>query len=263
MTKGPPSPVRPSPVRLSLVRPVVQLRAVPRPGPPAPAFGAGPTASGPSRGWRHGPPAPGVVQRYAWAVLDSREEDNDIVRNNLSRFLVDRNIDSTTDTDISGRTFDQVNSGTDPVHLHGHGSSVGFAGLTPQTLASKVQQKFGHSLKSRSIVFHSCEIGQGNYLRDFLLALIGSGSKNPWKNTRVFGATNLLVVNNDGISQVARDNVTETQLKNSRNLYFSDLVEKKARGWRVAFVSGGSVQVQDVTPGTQNYKILKDCLSKP
>lgn len=237
------------------------------PKPGAPRAGIGPKwPAPPARPAAPGRPAGpmlATVQRYAWAILDSREQNNDIVRNNLTRFLNGRTIPSTTDTDISGRTFDQVDFSSEPVHLHGHGSDVGFAGLTPQTLAGKVLQKFGNSLKQRSIVFHSCEIGQGNYMRDFLLALIGDGSASSWAKTRVFGATTFLVVNKDGISQVAKPNVTENQLGNTHNLYFSDMVEKKARGWRVALVVGNGVQVQDVTVGSLHYKLLKDILSKP
>jgi hypothetical protein len=236
----------------------------PKPGPPHVVNGPKrpvPLAR-PATPGRPAGPMPITVQRYAWAVLDSGGEDNDIVRNNLTRFLRGRNIPSKTDTDIFNQTFDQESFSADPVHLHGHGSDVGFAGLTPQTLAGKVLQKFGDSLKHRSIVFHSCEIGQGNYLSDFLRALIGNGSPSSWTKTRVFGATALLVVNTDGISQVAKSNVTENQLKNTPSLYFNGMVQKKARGWRVALVMGNSVQVQDVTVGSSHYKKLKDILGK-
>lgn len=41
------------------------------------------------------------------------------------------------------------------------------------------------------------------------------------------------------------------------------MVEKKARGWRVALVAGNGVQVKDVSVGSPHYKVLKDVLSKP
>lgn len=212
----------------------------------------------------HRPPSRrAAIQRYAWAILDSREEGAEIVTGNLSRFMKGRTIPSATDTDIAGRTFDVANTSHEPVHLHGHGSSIGFAGLTPQTLAKKVRQKFGTSLKQRAIVFHSCEIGQGNYLRDFFTALIDGGKASDWKKTRIFGATRLLVVNTDGTSQVARAGVTEQNLKGSRNHYFHAMVERKARGWKVAVVSGNGIQVQDVTVGSAHYKELLKLLSKP
>jgi hypothetical protein len=212
------------------------------------------------------PAGPRIIQRYVWGVLDTEDSNNQIVTGNVTRFTAQGTgrdtLPKSTDTNVTQGQLQQVGIGGGVLHLHGHGREDGFALMSAQTFAQKTIEKFGeNALRGRVIVFHSCEVGQQNYLGDYLRALKGNGSGGSWSGTMVFGPTRFLGVNHDGISLVSKAGVTEKQMQGVSD-YFSNLMERKARAWRVAYVQGGAVLQEDVTVGSEKYRILKDALSR-
>ncbi|MBI2241897.1 MAG: hypothetical protein HYU59_13975 [Magnetospirillum gryphiswaldense] len=240
--------------------PLRTFPALQKPGPPQPAYVARHAVPSSSI-QRHGVTASRTVQRYVWGVIDDEDENNQIVEGNLTRFNAKRKLPLSTDKNITEKTLDQVSSISGPLHLHGHGHEGGFALMKPSTFAAKTKEKFGVSaLRNRTIVFHSCEVGKTTFLKDFLTALIGEDAKSKWSGALVFGPTRFLGVNHDGISQVSRPGVTESQMSGVSD-YFHGLMERKGREWRVALVQGGSVIQKDVVVGSSEYVILKNALS--
>lgn len=232
-------------------------------GPPRPAF-VGEPGVPPSPVQRQAA-FPRIIQRYVWGVIDTDDKNNQIVTGNISRFTAAKTgrhtLPNSTDTNISKAPRTRVAMNNGPLHIHGHGREDGFALMSPKTFATRTREKFGaKELKRRTIVFHSCEVGQENFLVDFLRELIESDTPASWNDTRVFGPKRFLGVNRDGISLVSLAGTTESDMSGG-NDYFHGLMERKGRGWRVAYVLGGAIAQKDVTVGSEEYVILKNALS--
>jgi hypothetical protein len=187
---------------------------------------------------------PPVVQRFGWAILDSRatkHDDPEIVRSNIelaSRYY--RGHEVTTDPD-KVKSPQKVNlDDKEPLHIHGHGTDVSLGGFKAASLAQEVLRKFKtDQLKGRTILLHSCEVGSGSFLRDFLRALASNNFKG-WHGTTVCGPKRFLIVNEQGVSQVSKPNVKESQLSTRKGQFGN--VERKGVDWSGVRVLRGSIQ---------------------
>src|SRR6476661_2433155 len=218
--------------------PAIALQQKPHPAPPLrwPA----PSAIQPRAA------VPPVVQRFGWAILDSRAAQHDdpaIVRNNLrlaSTYY--RAHEVTTDPDrVRDQDLQQVDlADKEPLHIHGHGTNVSLGGFSATSLALQVRRKFPiGKLKGRTILLHSCEVGSGNFLRDFLRAL-ANNNFHGWHGTTVCGPQRFLVVNEQGISQVSKPGVQENTLSTRRGQ--AGNVKKKGEDWSGMRILSGSIQ---------------------
>jgi hypothetical protein len=178
-------------------------------------------------------PSKGTVQRFAWAIHDSRDmKRSAIVDENLrraqSRYT---HVETTTDPEKEEPKRILLNQG-EAIHLHAHGNDEALSGFSADSLGRELQRKFDiEDLAGRTIVLHSCKTGQADFgkgLLEMLLAYATTADVN-LAGTTVYAPVSFLVVEKDGFSYVAKDNVDESDLRTEQR---QDKLRKAGDGWR-------------------------------
>ena len=188
------------------------------------------------------PKTSGIVQPYGWAILDSASADDpQIVRTNLQNAA---NYYTASSVSIDPERVvnpAQIRLGAgEVVHIHGHGTAAGLGGFAAASLAREVLRKFGlAALKGRTILLHGCQVGSGNFLTNFLNALANNNLQG-WNKTRVLAPVNLMVVNEQGISMVAKNGVNAGQLTTRAGQRAN--VQRKGEGWAGIQVVANAIQ---------------------
>jgi len=183
----------------------------------------------------------GTIQRFAWALHDSRDmSKSDVVDENLNRAKV-RYLRSETINDAPDkvRLFSRtlLNEG-EAIHLHAHGHDTGLANISAATLANVLTAKFGlEALAGRVIVMHSCNTGSKTYGADVLKQLVqfARTDRVSLTGTTVFAPENYLVVEKNGLSYVAKEGVGLGDLRTEpRDQHLQPLGD----GWKAWTVNG-------------------------
>jgi len=189
-----------------------------------------------------------------WAILDSREDNehtpHEVVRTNIEnakKFYKRTQSEETVDPTLNNFGQRVTLQQGEALHIHAHGHSQGLGGFSAASLATLARAKFGNKgLKGRTIVLHGCNVGSGTFLKDFLRNL-ADNNLGGWDGTRVFGPTNYLIVNEEGISLVARSGVKAEHLKTRSGQ--AGKVQKKGVGWKGVTVKNGLIK--DIPEGEE------------
>jgi hypothetical protein len=187
----------------------------------------------------------GTVQRFAWAIHDSRDmKRKEIVDENLRRASVRyTHTETSTDPEKEGTPARPFLNPGEAIHLHAHGHDSALSGFSGETLAVQLSRKFDlEDLAGRVIVLHSCNTGQADFGKHLLEMLVSLGilEQVSLTGTIVYAPVNYLVVEDDGLSYVAKTGVDDSQLRVvPRRSKLQDLGEGW-RGWRVSMT--GSVE---------------------
>lgn len=210
-----------------------------RRSPPArPALGTDPKVRAAHAKANQPHPGGRIAQRYSWGVLDSKDKNNQIVHGNIARATKSNNADIVTDPNKIKSYQNKVSlSGGEVVHIHAHGAEDRVAGFGANSFATELKKKFA-DLKGRTIMFHSCEVGQKDYLKNLLTALMDDEGKE-WDGTRVLAPKRFLIVDNNGISIVSRDGVKESALSTRQGR--RGALVKKGEDWTGYKVKGGAI----------------------
>lgn len=184
-----------------------------------------------------------AIQPFGWAVIDSRSNDDaEIVRNNLrlssALYSNQQRVAVVTDPEDVDDVQRVALGNDEPLHIHGHGTDQSLAGFGADSLAREVLRKFTN-LRGRTILLHSCEVGSGQFLRNFLQALANNNFQG-WNGTQVLGPERFLVVAENGLSQVSKGGVQENDLKTRKSQ--QGKLMKKGDGWKGIQVVNQAIQ---------------------
>lgn len=221
----PPSPKGAPPARPSPVAPRTAQPALASPVRP-------PVASHVARALgRNG----GTLQPFGWAIHDSRDMDHsDVVDENLRRATGRYSgVETTTDPDKEDDPWQPILQDGEVIHIHAHGHPENVGGFGAPGMARELVRKFqAQGLNGRTIVFHSCEVGQGNFLENLLTNLEREAQNRGVKliGTRAFAPTNFLVVNSDGRSFVAKENALASAMREESTRGSS--LRQYGKGWK-------------------------------
>jgi len=180
----------------------------------------------------------GTVQRFAWAIHDSRDmKKSAVVDENLrkasQRYTHTQTTSDPEKVDTPDRPF--LNPG-ETIHLHAHGNVDGLSGFGADSLAREVSRKFDlEDLPGRVIVLHSCNTGQKEYGKEVLEELVSLASyeRISLTGTTIYAPVNFLVVENDGLSYVAKSGVDDSALREEQRSESLQRLGEGWRGWRV------------------------------
>lgn len=243
-----PQPFRPDPAPRVLQRkgPPGVPRAAQAGPPAAPAARqtppvAGQTPSAPRVLQRQTPPgrpaplaARGVVQRFAWAIHNSSDPGGEAIVNENVRRASGRYVlpETVTDPELVDEPRRPLLGGGEPIHIHAHGNDESVGGFASDSFAAQLFRKFDAAdLVGRTIVFHSCDSGQGNYARDVLQSLVELAQAEDIRlvGTQILAPTRYLVVEKNGFSYVSKNNVDPGDLRVDNR---SDKLQQFGKGWR-------------------------------
>lgn len=182
-------------------------------------------------------PSRGTIQRFAWALHDSRDmKRSEIVDENLRRAKSRySHVETTIDPEKEEPERVHLNEG-EAIHLHAHGHDEALSGFSADSLGMQLQRKFDiEDLAGRTIVLHSCKTGQGNFGKDLLEMLLAYASLAGVNlaGTKVYAPRNFLVVEKDGFSYVAKDNVDDSELRVEDRKSKLQNIGEGWRGWTV------------------------------
>jgi hypothetical protein len=175
-----------------------------------------------------------VVQRFAWAIHNSSDPGGEEIVNENVRRAKSRYVqpETTTDPEQVDEPRRPSLGNDEPIHIHAHGNDESVGGFAATSFATQLFRKFDAAdLVGRTIVFHSCDSGQGNYAKEVLEDLVQLANTEDIKlvGTQILAPTRYLVVETDGLSYVAKNKVDSSELRTDNR---KDKLQQFGKGWR-------------------------------